>query len=69
MITNQRELRRAFWAANPELSRKKIADYTGKRGGMYACDTRVAWVDYIDQMERAGQILPSLAQRATLGGG
>lgn len=64
-ITNQRDLRRAFWEQNPELSRQRITDYTGK-GRMYTTDTRVAWVDWIDAMQRSGEISAELAQRATL---
>lgn len=58
MYTNQRELRRAFWQSG---------NYTRKlHNGDYTTDTRCAFCDYIDQMERAGYISPELAQRATL---
>lgn len=65
-FTNQRDLRRAFWAENPQADRRKVSDYTG-RGKMYCTDTRVAWCDWIDYCEKAGRISPALAYRATLG--
>ena len=64
-ITNQKDLRRAFWAAFPELSRKKITDYAGT-GKMYPTDTRCTWVDWVDMMSKDGEISPELAHRATL---
>lgn len=42
-ITNQRDLRRAFWADHPGVSRKLYK-------GNYTTDTRVAFCDYIDRM-------------------
>ena len=60
MITNQKELRRAFWEAHPECSRKR-------RKGIYCADTRVAFVDYVDACARDGIISEALALRATLG--
>lgn len=63
MITNQVELRRQFWADHPDLDRTKI-----KMGDerIYKTDTRVAWVDYVDHMQKSGQIPEKLAQRAVL---
>lgn len=58
-ITNQKDLRRAFWEAYPEASRKR-------RKGTYCTDTRVAFVDYVDACARDGIISESLAMRATL---
>jgi hypothetical protein len=59
--TNQKELRAAFWETKPE----------GKRGaknsvGEYPTDTRVAWCDFIDNLQRDGLISEALAQRAAL---
>ncbi len=64
-ITNQKELRRAFWRDNPQLDRKRIPNYSGN-GKMYKTDTRCAWTDYIDALSNAGIISKELAQRATL---
>ena len=65
-FTNQRVLRRAFWAENPQADRRKIPNHPGN-GRMYCTDTRVAWCDWIDYCEKAGRISPALAYRATLG--
>jgi hypothetical protein len=60
-ITNQEDLRSAFWAAHPHLTRKG-----NQRQNSYPTDTRVAFVEYVDQMCRSGQISDALARRATL---
>ncbi len=64
MITTQRELRAQFWAVHPALPRKRV-------GGHYPqndqpCDTRAAWVEYVDALERDGSISAALAERAIL---
>lgn len=64
-ITSQRDLRRAFWEAHPNLPRRRIRNYAGT-GLMYPTDTRVAFVDWLDSMERSGEISAELANRATL---
>ena len=60
MITNQKDLRRLFWSTYPELPRKRY------RNGDRHVDARMAWVDWIDHLCRAGTISEALAQRATL---
>jgi hypothetical protein len=65
MIRTQRELRRAFWKAHPNLPPHRIRDYSG-RGLMHCTDTRVAFVDWLDSLKRNGEVSPELAQRATL---
>ena len=71
-ITNQRDLRRAFWDEVEQLadrrlniSRRKIRNYSGN-GTMYNTDTRCAWCDWVDAMSKGGIISQELAQRATL---
>ena len=65
MMTNQKQIRAAFWEAHPTAPRRRIKDYTGT-GLMYPIDTRCAFVDFVDYLERSGQISPALADRATL---
>lgn len=65
MITTQKKLRKLFWEEHPMLSRRKIRDYAGA-GKMYTTDTRVAWCDWVDHMQKNGQISEALAERATL---
>ncbi len=67
-ITNQRQLRREFWQTFPNLSRNPFAQLSPKRklpGVDYPTDTRVAFVEWIDSMQKNGQISEALAQRAT----
>lgn len=64
-ITNQKDLRRAFWEDHPNLPRRKIRNYSGN-GTMHQTDTRCAWVDWLDYMCRSGYISDKLANRATL---
>lgn len=64
-ITTQLELRKAFWAEFPKLSRKRVKDFYG-HGTMYTADTRMAFVDWVDQLARDGTIPSRLAQRSTL---
>ena len=63
-ITNQKDLRRAFWEESA-LQRRKIGRGADRD---YPTDTRVAFVDYVDGMQKSGQISEDLAQRVTLGG-
>ena len=50
-ITNQRDLRREFWETFPDLSRRKIPDYSGN-GKMYCTDTRCTFTDWIDALSK-----------------
>lgn len=64
-ITTQKTLRASFWRDHPQCSRKTIADHSGI-GRMHCTDTRVAFVDWLDLMQRVGLISDALADRATL---
>jgi len=63
--TNQQQLRAAFWGEHPTLQRRTIPNYSGN-GRMHVTDTRCAFCDWIDSLQRSGQISEALAQRATL---
>jgi hypothetical protein len=65
LYTSQRAVVRAFWQAHPDLPRRRIRDYVGT-GLMHVTDVRVAFVDFIDALERNGDISAELAQRVTL---
>jgi hypothetical protein len=64
-MTTQKQIRAAFWATFPNLPRRKIRDYAGT-GRMYQTDTRCTFVDYVDELQRAGEISEALANRVTL---
>lgn len=61
--TTQKQVRAAFWSAfedNHTVSRKKGRD------GDYLTDTRCAFVDYVDALEKNGEISEDLAHKVTL---
>lgn len=69
-MTNQKQIRAAFWQAFPDLPRRRYryspnrADKTAEL--VYPIDTRCAFVDFLDSLQRDGQISEALADRATL---
>ena len=65
MMTSQKQIRAAFWATFPNLSRRTIPDYAGT-GRMYHVDTRCTFADYVDELQRDGEISDALAHRVTL---
>lgn len=65
MITTQRELRKQFWIAHPDLSREPIVLVDGTPL-MYRIDTRCAFNEWVDQLEKNGEITEALAARVTL---
>ena len=70
MMTNQTQIRAAFWQAHPTANRKRYParDWTreDKSQRDYCTDTRCAFVDFLDSLHRSGQISDALANRATL---
>lgn len=66
-ITNQRDLRRAFWAQHPHFDEQARAAGIRSKGQNAQCATvRCAFVDWVDYMEKSGHISEALADRATL---
>lgn len=69
-MTNQKQIRAAFWAAHPTLPRRRYryswnsSDKTAEL--VYPVDTRCAFVDFLDYLARDGQITQDMADRATL---
>lgn len=59
-ITTQKQLRDEFWSTFPEVERRK-----GSQNDQ-PTDTRVTFVDWIDQLARNGDISEALASRVTL---
>ena len=69
-MTNQKQIRAAFWTAHPTLPRRRYR-YSWSRSDktaelVFHVDTRCAFVDYVDQLQRDGQISEALANRVTL---
>ena len=69
-MTNQKQIRAAFWEAHPTANRKKYParDWTheDKSRRDYCTDTRCAFVDFVDHLHRSEIISDQLASRATL---
>ena len=63
--TTQKQIRAAFWELYPDLPRRKITNYAGT-GKMHQTDTRCAFCDFVDALNKGGQISDQLANRATL---
>lgn len=69
-MTNQKQIRAAFWEAFPDLPRRRYR-YSPNRSDktaelVYPINTRCAFVDFLDQLQRDGIISEALADRATL---
>ena len=69
-MTNQKQIRAAFWEAFPDLPRRRYR-YSPNRSDktaelVFPIDTRCAFVDFLDQLQRDGIISEALADRATL---
>jgi hypothetical protein len=69
-MTNQKQIRAAFWDAFPDLPRRRYR-YSWNRSDktaelVFPIDTRCAFVDFVDYLQRNGDISESLANRATL---
>ena len=64
--TTQAQVRAAFWEAHPKASKERIPAFEGRGERCYVCDTRTAFVDYVDMLSRKGLISEALASRITL---
>lgn len=58
--TTQRQVRKAFWEAHPTASRLHGRD------GDYLTGTRVLFVDFVNALNKDGNISDALANRVTL---
>jgi len=67
MYTTQKQVRESFWnflkEINPELAKEKR---TNKSQNDYKTDIRVSFVQYVDDLNKDGQIKNSLATKVTL---
>ncbi len=68
-ITSERSLRAAFWRDHRSLVCRYVNGTRRPRRApqnLQPCDTRSAWVEYVDACRRNGMISEALADRATL---
>ena len=67
MLSSQKQIREQFWATFPELEETARKRGTFSKGqNSQNCDTRCAFVDFVDSMQKSGQISEKLANRAVL---
>ena len=59
--TEEQEVRNAFWEAHPEYK-----EIEGQSQNSYNATVRTAWCDYVDMLEKDGQISEDLASEVTL---
>jgi len=68
-ITTERALRVAFWQAHPRIARNFVNGIKRPvlaRQNQQPAVTRMAWVDFVDAMQKSGAITERLADKATL---
>jgi len=66
-MTTQKQIRDAFWQTHedaPGISRAQIRDHESI-GTMYNTTTRCAFVDYVDALQKGGEISEALANWVT----
>ena len=66
LYTTQKQLREEFWSTFPELECRTNRNGNPLPQNQQPADTRMSFVDWVDQLERNGDISEQLAQRATL---
>lgn len=62
-MNTQKQVRENFWNSFPQF---KSEFKVSKRQNDYKCDIRTAFVDWVDYLQKDGQISGKLAQRVTL---
>ena len=67
MMTTQKQVRAAFWAAHPSFDHQaRAAGIRSKRQNEHCATVRCSFVDFVDMLARSGEISESLAGRVTL---
>jgi hypothetical protein len=65
--TTQAQVRAAFWQAHPHFDEQaREAGIRSKRQNEQCATVRCAFVDFVDMLEKNGDISEALAQRVTL---
>lgn len=63
MLTNQKQVREAFWQSNEHL---RPMYKRGKTQNDYNATIRIEFVDFVDMLRKNGHISEKLANRVTL---
>ncbi len=62
-MKNISEIRKAFWQSFPEFKHEHRKTW---RQNQYRADIRCTFIDFVESLQRDGQITESLAKRVTL---
>jgi hypothetical protein len=62
-MTTQNEVRDSFWRHHAQYEHLRRSK---KRQNQYPADVRTAFVDFVDYLQKHGQISEALASRVTL---
>lgn len=66
-MTTQKQIRASFWQSFPHLAEQaREAGILSKRQNHHCATVRCSFVDFVDSLQRSGEISESLANRATL---
>lgn len=67
MMTNQKQIRAAFWEAYPDFEfQAREAGIFSKPQNYHCATVRCAFVEFVDSLARNGEISEELAFRVTL---
>jgi hypothetical protein len=67
MLSNQKQIRAAFWAANPDFEfQAREAGIFSKRQNEHCATVRCSFANFVDGLRKSGQITEKLANRVTL---
>lgn len=67
MRTTQKQVREEFWAVHPHFDEQaRAAGIRSKRQNAQCATVRCAFIEFVDHMQRDGDINEALAQRVTL---
>jgi hypothetical protein len=65
--TTQAQIRAAFWESHPHFDEQaREAGIRSKRQNEHCATVRCAFVDFVDSLEKNGDISETLAHRVTL---
>ncbi len=66
-MATQKQIRRAFWEAHPHYAEQaRAAGILSKGQNEQSATVRCAFVDWVDALQRAGEVSEALAARVTL---
>lgn len=66
LITTQKQLREEFWSTFPDVECRVNRRGNPLPQNFQPADTRMTFVDWVDQLDRNGEIPRKLAERVTL---